>query len=107
VPADRRAVIAAICDERLRFLKSLKTWDVFGKGWGRRVAEVRTAALAMADAREAKRRAPAKAAAMVVAAGGAAAATQQAGLSLVVIIGVAVIVALAAALVIHLVANKG
>lgn len=42
------ATIAAICEERLRFLKSLKTWSVFGKGWGRRVAEVRAAALSMA-----------------------------------------------------------
>lgn len=40
--------MAALCDERLRFLKSLRTWPVFGKGWGRRVAEVRAAALAMA-----------------------------------------------------------
>lgn len=38
----------AICDERLRFLKSLKTWPVFGPGWGRRVAEVRGASVAMA-----------------------------------------------------------
>lgn len=29
-----------ICAERLRFLQSLKTWSVFGKGWGRRVSEV-------------------------------------------------------------------
>jgi lysozyme family protein len=43
-----KALIAAICDERLRFLQSLKTWSVFGQGWGRRVAEVRAAALAMA-----------------------------------------------------------
>jgi lysozyme family protein len=42
-------LIARICDERLAFLKSLKTWPVFGKGWGRRVAEVKAAALAMAD----------------------------------------------------------
>jgi lysozyme family protein len=41
-------IIAAICDERLRFLKSLRTWPTFGAGWGRRVAEVRMAALAMA-----------------------------------------------------------
>jgi lysozyme family protein len=40
-------LIARVCDERLAFLKSLKTWPVFGKGWGRRVAEVRAAALAM------------------------------------------------------------
>jgi lysozyme family protein len=41
-------LIARLCDERLAFLKSLKTWSVFGAGWGRRVAEVREAALAMA-----------------------------------------------------------
>jgi lysozyme family protein len=46
--ADPTTLIAAICDERLRFLQSLRTWPVFGKGWGRRVAEVETAALAMA-----------------------------------------------------------
>ena len=44
---DCKATIAALCDERLRFLQSLRTWPVFGKGWGRRVAEVRAAALAM------------------------------------------------------------
>ena len=44
------ALAAAICDERLAFLQRLKTWPVFGKGWGRRVAEVRAAALAMASA---------------------------------------------------------
>lgn len=42
-------LVGAICDERLRFLKSLKTWPVFGNGWARRVAEVRAAALAMAS----------------------------------------------------------
>jgi lysozyme family protein len=41
-------LIARLCDERLAFLKSLRTWPVFGVGWGRRVAEVRRAALAMA-----------------------------------------------------------
>ena len=44
---DARSLTAAICDERLAFLQRLKTWPVFGKGWGRRVAEVRAAALAM------------------------------------------------------------
>jgi lysozyme family protein len=42
-------LINAICDERLRFLQSLRTWDVFGNGWARRVREVRAAALAMAE----------------------------------------------------------
>jgi lysozyme family protein len=46
--ADSQALIVAICSERLRFLQSLKTWSVFGPGWGRRVAEVRSVALAMA-----------------------------------------------------------
>lgn len=30
-----------ICDRRLAMLKALTTWPVFGRGWGRRVAEVR------------------------------------------------------------------
>jgi lysozyme family protein len=42
------ALIARLCDERLAFLKALKTWPVFGAGWGRRVSEVRRDALAMA-----------------------------------------------------------
>jgi lysozyme family protein len=46
---DCEATIAAICDERLRFLRSLRTWRVFGKGWGRRVAEVKAVALDMAQ----------------------------------------------------------
>jgi lysozyme family protein len=41
-------LIIAICDERLHFLRGLSTWPVFGKGWGRRVAEVKTVALALA-----------------------------------------------------------
>ena len=45
---DPKTVIGAISDERLRFLKGLRTWPVFGKGWGRRVAEVKSVALAMA-----------------------------------------------------------
>ncbi|HVZ50467.1 MAG TPA: secretion activator protein, partial [Pseudolabrys sp.] len=43
------AIVRDICDERLRFLQSLKTWAVFGGGWGRRVAEVKAAALQMAN----------------------------------------------------------
>jgi lysozyme family protein len=45
---DPKYIIGAICDERLRFLKRLRTWPVFGKGWGRRVAEVKTVSLALA-----------------------------------------------------------
>jgi lysozyme family protein len=38
-----------LCSERLRFLHALKTWPVFGKGWGRRVAEVRAFAESIAS----------------------------------------------------------
>src|SRR5215475_8637589 len=45
--ANAVALIEAICDERLAFLQGLRTWPTFGKGWSRRVREVRAAALAM------------------------------------------------------------
>ena len=38
-------------DERLAFLQRLPTWKTFGKGWGRRVQEVRSLALQMASAK--------------------------------------------------------
>ena len=38
-------LINQICDERLAFLQGLRTWSVFGNGWGRRVREVRAAAV--------------------------------------------------------------
>jgi lysozyme family protein len=47
---DAGKVIDAVCDERLRFLRSLKTWPVFGKGWMSRVAEVRAYAHRLAEA---------------------------------------------------------
>lgn len=47
--ADAKALVTAICDERLRFLQSLKAWNVFGGGWGRRVAEVKSVSLALAS----------------------------------------------------------
>jgi lysozyme family protein len=46
--ADAGLLAMAICDERLKFLQRLSTWEAFGKGWGRRVAEVKIAALDMA-----------------------------------------------------------
>src|SRR5262245_58713876 len=45
--ANAVALIEAICDERLAFLQGLRTWPTFGRGWGRRVREVRAAARAM------------------------------------------------------------
>lgn len=44
VPTD---LVNMYCDKRLAFLKELKTWDTFGKGWERRVEEVRSHALTM------------------------------------------------------------
>ncbi len=55
-PAD---LIDALCDGRLVFLRQLSTWPRFGKGWGRRVEEVRKAALAMAAEPEPAPAAPA------------------------------------------------
>src|SRR5690606_27572396 len=40
-------VIEVLCAERLKFLKGLSHWSTFGKGWGRRVADVQVHALAM------------------------------------------------------------
>lgn len=48
---DPKALVAAINDERLTFLKRLRTWPVFGKGWARRVAEVRAVSLSFASNR--------------------------------------------------------
>ena len=45
---DAAKLVTAICDERLRFLQALRTWPVFGKGWGRRVAEVKAVSLRLA-----------------------------------------------------------
>ena len=50
---DAGDLVERLCDARLAFLKGLKTWPVFGKGWGRRVGEVKAVALAMAKAGQA------------------------------------------------------
>jgi lysozyme family protein len=44
-----KPMISELCNKRLVFLKGLGTWPVFGNGWARRVAEVKDAALKMAD----------------------------------------------------------
>ena len=40
---DMDALVAGICARRLAFMKSLRTWPTFGKGWSRRVAAVQRA----------------------------------------------------------------
>jgi len=41
--------INALCDRRMSFLRNLKTFLTFGKGWTRRVQDVRAHALEMAS----------------------------------------------------------
>jgi len=43
-----KELVDALCDMRLAFLKRLPTFETFGKGWSRRVAEVKTRADSMA-----------------------------------------------------------
>jgi lysozyme family protein len=86
-----KALVTAICDERLRFLKSLKTWPVFGNGWGRRVTEGKAAALAMAD-KNARKTTTGGA----IAAGGTAAAQSNETSTIIVILAVTVTVAVGA-----------
>jgi len=47
--SDPSDIINKFCDERQRFLESLSTFTTFGKGWSRRVQEVREVALKMID----------------------------------------------------------
>jgi lysozyme family protein len=44
---DPAQLIELYCAKRLEFLQSLKTFQTFGKGWSRRVAEVKETALKM------------------------------------------------------------
>jgi lysozyme family protein len=102
-------LIGRLCDERLAFLKNLKTWPVFGRGWARRVSEVREAALAMAAAARVApaaqvgaavpgkgivplERAAQRGSAGTVAAGGAiaAAAAHRAGAPPVIVLGIVI-----------------
>ena len=45
---DPEQTVQALCDMRLDFLKRLPTFETFGKGWSRRVAEVKEKASGMA-----------------------------------------------------------
>ncbi len=47
--ADPAALVDDICARRLAMLKRLSTWPVFGAGWGRRVADVRSVGRAWAQ----------------------------------------------------------
>lgn len=47
---DTRAAITAACTRRMDFLRTLGTWNDFGKGWTRRVSDVKDTALGMVRA---------------------------------------------------------
>lgn len=104
--ADAVRLVTRLCDERLAFLKSLKTWDVFGRGWERRVDEVKAAALALAAAPPAR---PAPVAGRTAVAGAAAVlvggAAHAAGLPLAAVAGI-VIAAAAIAVAVRILAKR-
>lgn len=90
-PATLRAVLAAdtvelinkINDERLYFLRRLRTWPTFGRGWTSRVNDVTTKSLelvgsSMTPARDVVQTDTAKATATMAGAGGVAVAVAQA-----------------------------
>jgi len=45
--ADAKDLVEDYAKRRLSFLQDLPTWGTFGKGWGRRVAEVQQSGLSM------------------------------------------------------------
>lgn len=45
---DHSVTVKRICKARLGFMQSLKIWKTFGKGWGRRVADIEVKGVAMA-----------------------------------------------------------
>jgi lysozyme family protein len=45
--ADAADLVRSICDQRMKFLRALRTFPTFGKGWTRRVSEVRAVSLGM------------------------------------------------------------
>ncbi|KHQ51085.1 glycoside hydrolase family 108 protein [Mameliella alba] len=49
--ADAIGTIADLCDNRLAWLKRLRHWPTFGRGWSRRVSEVRSVGIEMARGR--------------------------------------------------------
>jgi lysozyme family protein len=44
---DSQQLVEDYSERRLSFLQALPTWPTFGKGWGRRVADVQAKAIGM------------------------------------------------------------
>mgnify|MGYP000117872758 CR=1 FL=1 len=47
--ADPKKLINKMCDSRLSFMQKLRNWKSFGRGWSRRVKEVREKAIEFAN----------------------------------------------------------
>lgn len=45
---DHSVTVKRVCRARLSFMQSLKIWQTFGKGWGRRVADIEARGVVMA-----------------------------------------------------------
>jgi lysozyme family protein len=56
--ADAAEMVAALCNARRKFVRQIRTYPVFGKGWERRIMGVEAVALAMARQAPAEKPAP-------------------------------------------------
>jgi len=52
--ADPKVTVKRSTDDRLGFLQGLRTWSTFGRGWGRRVGEIRALGLLWAGEKKAE-----------------------------------------------------
>lgn len=48
IGGDSVSTIQRLCAKRMSFVRGLKTWKVFGKGWSRRIADIEARAVRMA-----------------------------------------------------------
>jgi lysozyme family protein len=106
---DGVAVIQKASAARMGFLRALRTWSTFGRGWARRVADTEATAVAMASQSKIRVRVEAdkastvarnqnKAAAMAPAGGASSGLTDLPALGVGAIVGVAIVIAVVIAL---------
>ena len=60
---DAASVVKSVCARRLSFVRGLRTWTTFGRGWSRRIADVEARGVKMAGASTVEMRGEASAAA--------------------------------------------
>lgn len=44
---DTRALIISLCDKRLAFMKRFSIWSIYGRGWGKRIVDVKALSLSL------------------------------------------------------------